>query len=89
MAFVYLLFPLPVAFAWGRARLEMEAYEETLKAAWERGGRPAAEALREEIVARFTGPDYLWMWPFRRGPLGLDRWFDRTLAKLSRLYSSP
>ncbi len=81
MAIAYLLLPLPVGLAWCRMRLEREAFEETLRAAHERGGREAVEALRGEIVRRFTGPDYLWMWPF---PGGLHRWFDRTLGRLLR-----
>ncbi len=82
MAIAYVLLPLPIGLAWCRARLEMEAYEETLRAAWERGGRAGAEARRAEIKRRFTGPDYLWMWPF---PAAVDRFIDGALERLDRL----
>lgn len=78
MAVVYLLWIFPLGLAWGRARLEWEAYEETIRATLEVFGRPAAEALRPFLVARYTGPDYGWMWPF---PRVVGRWFDDALAR--------
>jgi len=78
MAIAYLLFPLPVGLAWCRMRLEREAYEETLRAAYERGGKAACDALRDEITLRFVGPDYLWMWPFRRDT---ERWLDEAIVR--------
>ncbi|MCB9727428.1 MAG: hypothetical protein H6744_01905 [Deltaproteobacteria bacterium] len=64
MALIYLLLPVPVLFAGGRALIEWEAYRETLAATWEVRGPAAARdpALAEHIVRRFTGPDYVWMW---------------------------
>ena len=82
MLIAYLFLPLPVGLAWCRARLEREAYEESLRAAFERGGLAAAQALGAEVVRRFVGPDYLWMWPFRRS---VERWLDRAIASLGRL----
>ena len=79
MAIAYLLVPFPVGIAWCRMRLEREAYEETLRAAHERGGRAGAEGKRAELRRRFIGPDYLWMWPF---PAAIDRWIDRVLDGL-------
>lgn len=83
MTFLYLVPFLPLGLAYGRARIEWEAYEETLRATAELCGFPAAAdpALRERIVSRFTGPDYGWMWPFRRI---VERWYDRALAELGR-----
>jgi hypothetical protein len=81
MAIAYLLLPLPLGLAWARMRLEREAYEETLRCAYARGGRPAVEALRGEITRRFTGPDYLWMWPW---PGSVGRWFDGALSAIER-----
>lgn len=82
MAFLYLIPFLPFGLAYGRARLEWEAYQETLRATAELLGleRAQAPALREAIVRRFTGGDYGWMWPFRRQ---VERWYDRTLAELT------
>jgi hypothetical protein len=81
MALLYLLPFLPLGLAYGRARLEWEAYRETLRATLELKGHSAAfdPVLRRRIVTRFTGPDYGWMWPFRRG---VERWYDACLAEL-------
>jgi hypothetical protein len=81
MAFVYLVPFFPLGLAYGRARIEWEAYIETIRATAEVRGRPAAEALRTEIVRRFTSGDYGWMWPF---PRVIHRWFDAALAELPR-----
>jgi hypothetical protein len=81
MIFLYGFFPLPLGLAWGRARLEWEAYAETLRVHRELGGPQAARdpALRREILRRFTGPDYGWMWPF---PGQVGRWVEEALAAL-------
>jgi len=77
MAFVYLVPFFPLFLAYGRARLEWEAYIETIRATAEVHGLRAAADLRSHIVGRFTGPDYGWMWPF---PSAVNRWFDEALA---------
>ena len=79
MALVYLVPILPLGLAWGRARIEWEAYVETIRATAEIYGRPAAERLRPEIVRRFTSGDYGWMWPF---PSAVGRWFEDALAEI-------
>ncbi len=81
MAFVYLVPFFPLGLAYGRARIEWEAYEETLRATAEVRGRAAAEGLRAHIVRRFTGGDYGWMWPF---PRVVNRWFDEVMKDLPR-----
>jgi hypothetical protein len=83
MAIVYLLLPVPVGFAAGRAWLEWEAYRETVVAVWQLYGAEAARspALRAQILRRFTGPDYGWMWV--SGQMvgrALDRWLERLQA---------
>src|SRR5262249_49785472 len=77
MTFVYLVPVFPLFLAYGRARLEWEAYVETIRATAEVYGVEAAADLRAQIVERFTGPDYGWMWPF---PKTIHRWFDEALA---------
>ncbi len=77
MAFVYLVPWFPLGFAYGRARIEWEAYIETIRATAEVQGMAAAAGLKDHIVRRFTGPDYGWMWPF---PKTVGRWFDETLT---------
>lgn len=82
MTFLYLIPFLPVGLAYGRARIEWEAYTETLRATAELAGIAAARApaLRAQIVRRFTGPDYGWMWPFEAQ---VQRWYDRALDDIS------
>ena len=81
MVLIYGFFPLPAGLAWGRARLEWEAYRETLRAVAESEGLDAARdpKLHARIVRRFTGPDYGWMWPF---PRQVQRWIDEEVAAI-------
>lgn len=78
MALYYLLPFFPLFLAYGRARIEWEAYEETILATAEELGMPAAEALEDYLVDRYVGPDYGWMWPF---PKTIRRWFREALAR--------
>jgi hypothetical protein len=80
MAFVYLVPFFPVFLAYGRARIEWEAYVETIRATAEVHGLDAAQRLRASLLERFTGPDYGWMWPF---PRTIDRWFDEAYADIA------
>ncbi len=86
MAFVYLVPIFPIGLAWGRARIEWEAYEETIRATFEVYGIEGVERARREIVRRFTSADYGWMWPF---PRTIDRWYDRAVAALPPRFSPP
>jgi hypothetical protein len=79
LALVYLLPFFPLFLAYGRARIEWEAYVETIRATAEVYGVEAARALRPHIVSRFVGGAYGWMWPF---PSVISRWFDRALEDL-------
>ncbi|HEX9102566.1 MAG TPA: hypothetical protein VF997_10195 [Polyangia bacterium] len=79
MAIAYLLLPLPLGLAWFRMRFEREAYEETLRAWHELGGRAACERLRAHVIQQFTSGAYGWMWPF---PRAVARWFDDFVASL-------
>jgi hypothetical protein len=83
MILVYGVLPLPLGLAYGRARLEWEAYAETLRAVAELEGLGAAKspALHDEIVRRFTGPDYGWMWPFAGA---VRRWIAEEVARIER-----
>lgn len=87
MAFVYMVPFFPLFLAWGRARIEWEAYVETIRATAEVHGLDAARALEGEIVRRYVGPDYGWMWPF---PRTVRRWFREVVADLeAEAASSP
>jgi hypothetical protein len=84
MALLYLLPIFPLGLALGRAKLEMEAYRETLRATAEVHGLAAAkdERFLAELVRRFTGGAYGWMWPF---PRTVRRWIDETLDEIASL----
>ena len=81
MTFLYLVPFFPLGLAYGRARIEWEAYTEMLRATAELLGPEALRSseLRERIVGRFTGPEYGWMWPFRSV---VEAWYDRVVREL-------
>lgn len=81
MALIYLLWPLPLGLAYGRARIEWEAYTETLRATHELRGEDAlrSRALRRRIVEQFTSAAYGWMWPFRAS---VERWYDEAVEAI-------
>ena len=81
MTMIYLLFPFPLGLAYGRARLEWEAYTETLQATFELKGEEALRApeLKARIVSQFTSPAYGWMWPFRSQ---VEAWYDAAVARI-------
>lgn len=79
---IYLLPIFPMGLAYGRARLEWEAYAETLRATAEVHGIDAAHdpALHAHIRRQFTSAAYGWMWPFDRI---IQLWIDEALVDLS------
>jgi hypothetical protein len=83
MTLLYLFAFFPLGLAYGRARIEWEAYAETLRATAALRGMQAAEdpAFRERIVRQFTGAAYGWMWPF---PRTINRWYDEALEAIRR-----
>jgi hypothetical protein len=81
MALAYLLLPLPAGLAWCRMALEREAYAETVRAAYELGGRAATDGLRAHVIRQFTSGAYGWMWPF---PRAMGRWYDALVDSLAR-----
>ena len=80
MAFLYLIPFFPLGLAYGRARIEWEAYVETIRATAELKSLDDAKRLRDHVVARFVSADYGWMWPFRRT---VESWFDEVIADLA------
>ncbi|MGF1469963.1 MAG: hypothetical protein ACFCGT_27885 [Sandaracinaceae bacterium] len=81
MGLLYLVPILPLGLAYGRARLEWEAYAETLRATAELRGLAAAKSpgLRDHIVRQFTTSAYGWMWPF---PRQVGRWIAAEVAAI-------
>lgn len=74
-AFLYTLL-LPAVFTF-RARLEQEAYEESLRAQLEYWGPGSfTPELREWYLRCFTGSAYFWMRPFRKS---VASWYDGVL----------
>lgn len=83
MTILYLLPILPLGLAWGRARIEWEAYSETLRATAEVKGIDAARdpGLHDYIIKQFRSGAYGWMWPF---PSVIRRWIDDLLREIAR-----
>jgi hypothetical protein len=75
----YLLFPLPLGFAWARAKFEMEAYAETLRAWNEYGENITQTGFRQDILDQFTTARYGWMYPFSKR---IAAWYDATVAQV-------
>ncbi|MDP3278985.1 MAG: hypothetical protein Q8Q09_27580 [Deltaproteobacteria bacterium] len=83
MALIYLLLPFPMGLAYGRARLEWEAYAVSLRCIAQREGIEAARspAVAAHMVRRFAGPDYGFMWPFESS---VRRWIADELDAIER-----
>jgi hypothetical protein len=81
MTFLYIFPFFPLGLAYGRARIEWEAYTETIRATAELQGLEAARSprLREHIVKQFTSGSYGWMWPF---PGQVRGWYDQALTQI-------
>lgn len=80
-AVLYLLAYLPLGLAYFRARMEWEAYEESLAAFKDYGLDYSSDGRRAWLVEQFTSSAYGWMWPF---PKTVTKWFDDAVAKLSK-----
>ena len=81
MSFLYLVPFFPLGLAYGRARIEWEAYRESLFATARVKGMEVASSdeFRAYIVQQFTSGAYGWMWPF---PKQINRWVDEALEEL-------
>ena len=84
-SFMYLVFVFPGGLSLGRFLLESEAYEESLRAVADYYGVEALRDadLRKRMVDHFVGPEYFWMWPFRKN---VERWYDEFASELERTY---
>ena len=64
---------LPTVWTY-RAKFEMEAYEETIRAIVEYRGKEALTAeLKSGLVRHFTSAEYFWMNPFKKS---VEKWYD-------------
>lgn len=80
-SFLYVLFPLPGGLAYFRTKFERSAYEESVRATAEYYGNGFVRSykFRCYILGQFSGPSYLWMWPFARSN---ERWLGRVMDAL-------
>jgi hypothetical protein len=78
---IYLFLPVPFFFAYGRAKLEWEAYTESIKTRAELCGIDSArdKEYRDKLIKNFTGPSYLFMFPFKKT---LNKWYDKVLSEI-------
>lgn len=76
-SFLY-LFVLPGGLAYFRKKFEMEAYEESIRAANEYGFDITADVYRDRMIHHFTTGEYFWMWPFKSSVLA---WFEGAKKK--------
>ena len=83
----YLFWFFPVVFALGRAKLEMEAYEESMRCTAAYFGIEVLHrsSYRNQMVGHFTGPEYIWMWPFQKS---VERWYDGVVSELQKEFGS-
>lgn len=79
MGFAYLFLPFPIGLAWCRAYFEKKGYEQSIRALIQVSGLFYARAAKENIVRNFTGPSYLFMWPFKSS---IERWFDEAVERI-------
>lgn len=75
------LYALVLPAVWTfRAKFELEAYEETMRAAAEIYGPEALnDKLKESLVGHFTSAEYFWMKPFKGS---VEEWYDETRKKV-------
>lgn len=80
MILLYGLVFFPVGLAYFRARFERAGYKQTLMC-WfilDRGWAENPEAIKW-LTTQFTGPNYVWSWPFKKTVQG---WFTQELSRL-------
>lgn len=79
---LYLFTPLPIGLSYFRAKFEMEAYAETLRAMCELYitgvGIIQSSSFRKSTIEHFMSAEYFWMWPFRKS---VERWYDAAAKK--------
>ena len=82
MFLLYCFVFFPIGLAYFRARFERAGYLQTLRAWWvlDSGWAENPESIKW-IVNQFTGPNYVWCWPFKRTVQG---WFTQELSRLQQ-----
>jgi len=77
----YLAVWFPVGLAYYRKEYEQSAYEITMRRVAKRFGIETIEgdAYKNHMIKRFTGPKYVWTWPFRKD---MEKWYDGAVKKI-------
>lgn len=70
-ALMYLVFPMPILFAWGRWRIERDAYLTQLRASTDK-------AATIEWIVDTLWHSYAWTWP----RAWMRRWFNNQAEKM-------
>lgn len=80
-SFLYLFAYFPFFFATFRTKFEQEAYEESIKAAYEYYGPIIFKSknYRQYIIDQFTTAAYGWMCPFKNK---IENWYDSVIKNL-------
>lgn len=83
-ALAYLLFPIPIGFAWARAKLEWEAYTESMRVKSHFSGIQSVKTpeFKEYLFKNFTGSSYMFMMPFKSI---LEKWYQESIKRLSKI----
>ena len=83
MGFAYICL-LPTVWTL-RSRFEREAYYQSMRARFLMG-LGVSEGFFRHMVKVFTGPGYVWMWPF---PKKVDKWFLRKAIQANKEATIP
>ena len=77
-AFLYVCMFFPIGLAYFRMKFEQEAYAVTLKCYYASYGAAYIQLpeVKASMVSYFTGPSYLWTWPFKKS---IETWYDATV----------
>jgi len=78
-ALLYLLILFPVGLSYCRAKLEQQAYAESLQAFADYGIDYNDDKRRAWYLKQFVSSAYGYMWPF---PKTVSRWFDEAVARV-------
>lgn len=74
MTLLYLLFPIPICFAWFRYYAERRAYKISYDTAVKMGYKPRIS----RYVDQLTGPKYLWTWVLKKQ---VWAWFEKNCLR--------
>jgi len=84
--FLYLIPIFPVFLAYWRARLELEAYTETIQATVDLHGTAMvlSHDFKNKLINQFTTSAYGWMWPFKGT---VTKWIDQAVDQVVDAYA--